>query len=822
MEFISVDPERWSADTVAEVLTGIGLEVEEVSAPERMLQRFVVGRVTECLKHPKADKLHVCSVDSGEPELRTIVCGAQNVQQDQFVVVALDGAVVPNGNFTIAKRMLRGVESNGMICSAAELNLSDESDGIMVLGGPGKNMYECEGALVPGMPAAEALGLSTVYDVAITPNRADCLSHVGVARDLYAYGCVHGGVTRNVNLFDSDDGDGQSPNGDVRVEVLNAEVVPLYAIQRLTGVRNGTSPAWMQRRLKAAGLRPKNLIVDVTNYVNMESGQPLHAFDTAKLAAQNGAPTIVVRTADTVEPFVTLDGKQREIQPGTILICDAEKPVAVAGVMGGQNSEISDATTDVCIESAWFSPQSVRKTARSLALSTDASYRFERGVNPNGVLPALRKAALLILEYGGGTNAGVVVANSLTDKRTPITVRYQRIRDILGTGVPDETILTIVKAVGCTVLSETPEACTVLAPHWRADITIEADIAEEVMRLYGVDKIPEATTATVPFGQPDLPASVAAPGGSVGQARRREVRLLLKGLGFNEALNGVLVDPRQQPRSEHVMLRNALGAEYSALRTSLVPGLLRNIAYNRNHGAQTLRMFELGNVFSLHPNAEFGILQQERLALAVCGSTEEHWSRAQQEMDVFDVLGYIETLLGRSVTPTVAEEAVQNHGFYSTDHELAISYTLYTQDLMIGKAFVLPADAVARYDIDATVAVAELNMQVVDAVLQAPKHYHPVSPFPTVRRDVAFTVDEQILSQSILDVIAKVAGDSYLGGLVFDIYRNEQRLGANKKSVGVALRFGDTSRTLVDSEVDDAVSRIIQSVTSTFGASIRG
>ncbi len=858
-DFVGLDPTKWAPERVAEVLTDLGLEVEHIHNPETAYARFVVGYVQACEPHPKADKLSVCTVEVGEDQPRTIVCGASNVRAGQYVVVALDGAVIPGAGITIGKRMLRGVESNGMICSATELALGEDGEGILVLavgdeesdgitnvpgtivpGTPGS----VPGTMVPGTPLTTALGLSTIYDVAITPNRADCLSHLGIARELHAYMRVHHDGEQvhfsNAEYTLPTAITTQTPSIPITVEA--PALAPLYAVARISGVTVGPSPEWMQQRLRDVGLRPRNVIVDVTNYVNMELGQPLHAFDVAKLRDQR----IVVREAGNTQEFVTLDGKTRSLQPDMLMICDGEGPVAIAGVMGGENSEIDDATTDVCLEGAWFEPRSVRRTARLLGLNTDASYRFERGVDPGGVIRALQRATHLIAELAGGLPVELNVVDNWRTSMAPISMRYERMRSVNGISVDDATIRSMLEAIGCTVTELSDDTCAVLPPSWRVDIAAEIDLAEEVMRLYGVNKVPESQTAVAHLSGERLPEHVRAAGGYDGMRLRHDVRTILRSRGYADVVTSVLgagvryetkeldaiedvatgrehLTPealkngsaQQVMINDQVTLRNALGIEYSVLRSSLLPGLLKTIAHNINHGATTIRIAEQGNVFRRAHTSELDVQQNEHLALAACGNDDEHWSHADRMLDLYDLMSDVEAVAGeRLIRKRVSAEST---GPWSVN-----SVNLFIGETKVGTAGIVDSSFAASYGVAQNVVAAELDLRLIQSTQARTNRYHAVSPFPTMRRDVAFVVDEHVSAAELLQIVGQSAGPAYLGASVFDVFRDEHQFGPGRKSVGIALRFGAMDRTLVDADVEHSVHAIVAAASQHLGARVRG
>ncbi|MFM8770529.1 MAG: phenylalanine--tRNA ligase subunit beta [Candidatus Kapaibacterium sp.] len=793
-EFVALPASEWTPQRVQKVLTDLGLEVEDIVDMSSALQGFVVGRVLEKQPHPKADKLSVCTVDVGQAEPKTIVCGAPNVAAGQTVPVALIGAVVPSAGFAIEERPLRGVTSQGMICSQAELGLGEDHDGIWVL--------DLETA--SGTPLAAALGIDDViYDVAITPNRADCLSHIGIARDLAAY--MRGTVCRaDVSAVTGH----VDSTPEVKVDIRDAELCRRFMARRINGVRIVESPTWLKDRLTALGLRPRNVIVDVTNYVMHECGQPLHAYDARTITDS----TFVVQTAAQagVKEYTTLDGKLRQLEPSMLLICDAGGPVGIAGVMGGQHSEITDDTTSVLLESAWFAPSSVRRTAKVLGLSTDASYRFERGVDIDGVEWALERATQLILELSGGEALNRVDAYPAPLVPATFDVRYERMRSLVGIDVSDEYIVDVCRAVGCTVHSVEQSKCSITAPSWRMDIAAEIDIAEEVMRLYGIDNVPSAERAHVSIGASMLPAGLRS-GGPQGTAQRVRVRTMLTTRGYIDCVTNVLGSPEDHhgDAQRTVTLKNALGREFSAMRSSLVPSLLRVASRNLRHGAHGVRLMEIGSVFAHDPSAEFGLRQRELLTMLVSGSVAAHWSEKGRALDLYDLVGDVCTLSSGIEARPVTDDVQM-----FTKNVLAV----YCDGVPVGHVGqVDPAVAKAcGAEGDVFAAVVDLRAMPV-----APRRYAPVSAFPTVERDLALVVSADVPAGDLVAIALEKGKPHIRSAEVFDVYR-DKALGDARKSLALRMTFGAMDRTLVDADVDGAVAAITSEAAQRFGAVLRG
>jgi phenylalanyl-tRNA synthetase beta chain len=497
---------------LVDVLTYIGLEVEEVIDNKAKYNGFYTAHVLKIVPHPDADKLQLCTVHSANGE-QTVVCGAPNIAEGQNVVLGTEGAVVPSAGFALSKRKIRGIESNGMICSQSELELGEDSDGIWVLP---------EG-VEPGQPVADYLGLNDVtLEIAITPNKGDCLSHYGIARDLGAY---YRKEVRKPEVKFEESADDVADS--ITIEIENTDSCPRYAARVVRGVKIAESPDWLKQRLTAIGLRPINNVVDVTNFVLMELGQPLHAFDYNLVAGKK----IVVKNATDKQAFTTLDEKKRELDSEMLMICDGEKPIAVAGVMGGMNSEINDNTTDVLIESAYFSPNSVRRTAKKLGISSDASYRFERGVDVDAVKMAADRCAQLLQQVAGGTvEKGIVDAYPNEKQEKKVKLRYQRVEKIVGLKLSNEAIKEILTSLNFKLVNENEESIELQIPNYRHDISEEIDLVEEVVRLYNYDKLEPQFFANISFDARPLPQGLRLP------ALRNKVREYLISNGYNESL----------------------------------------------------------------------------------------------------------------------------------------------------------------------------------------------------------------------------------------------------------------------------------------------
>lgn len=781
-------PAECTPEVITQKLTDLGLEVEHVTDVAKSLQGFVIGRTLEVSKHPKADKLSVCIVDVGDGTNRTIVCGASNVAAQQTVAVALAGAVVPVGGFVIANRSLRGVESQGMICSQAELGLGEDSDGIWVL----------DSTLVPGVPLAQALGKTDViYDIAITPNRADCLSHRGIARELQLLGATQTSSEWQANLLEIQEG----KQSDLKVVVENPELCSLYMAQSITGVNVVPSPQWMQDALVRVGIKPRNVLVDVTNYVNMSLGQPLHAFDRAKLAND----TIVVRTANNDTELVTLDEKLRTLKSDMLMICDAQKPIAIAGVMGGNNSEIDESTTSVVIESAYFTPSSIRKTSKTLALSTDASYRFERGVDRGAVREALNLAAQLIITYAGGKAEAVCVVGDDFNKLKNIDVRPSYLNQIVGIEMSTSAMIELFEKLGCEV-QESNNILSVQPPTWRADLEQEIDFAEEVMRYYGVNNVPAHSHANIALHKTPIATTTAI---------ARTVRTRLVARGYMDCISNVLVAPEVAllASSEVVQLKNALSLEYSSMRTSIIPNLISIAAQNVRNGSTTQRLMEVGKVFE-RANNDLQTRETDTLTLVITGIPEQHWSSGkQQPLDVYDLLADIQSVVPNA---DILQRSEGTNLFSANIADVVIG-----NNQVVGVVGQILPSVAEQLGCVQPVYAAQILLVPLSEQRIAPT-FASISVYPGTQRDLALIVNKNVLAQQLLDTVKSSAGGLLRSVHVFDVYTHEEHVGVDKKSIGISLHFGAHHRTLVEKEVEEQVKNILEMVVSKHGALVRG
>ncbi len=787
-------------EQVVDGLTMLGLEVESVDDQAKTYDKFVVGEVVERTKHPNADRLTLCKVNTGK-EVQNIVCGAPNVAAGQKVAVALVGATIPHnqhdpeGNpFVLERAKIRGVESNGMICSGFELGLGEDASGILVLDASAK----------PGTPLAKYLGKNDiVYEIGITPNRADCLSHIGVAREIG----ILSKKTLRLPAFKVKESKTPASRY-AKIIVEDKKGCPRYSARILRNVKIGPSPQWLQDQLSAIGVRPINNVVDVTNYVCMEFGQPLHAFDYDKLAGH----TIIVKRARQGEQFTTLDGKTRTLSAETLMICDAERSVAVAGVMGGGNSEIADSTTNILIESAFFDPSTVRKTSKLLGLSTEASYRMERGIDIGNTVFAVDRAAALIHEITGAE----VLKGALdvyTRKRTALRIRLRtsRANHILGTSLTKNEVKACLGWAGIVAKPLAGDVLESTIPTFRVDIGQEIDLIEEVARVYGYNKIETKTLSSIDFSE-----AVHSDG------LETDIRNYFSNTGFNEMVANSLQDEATAslPGLPTVKMLNPVSLEMSTMRTSLVPGALQAVRHNRNYGNKYLRLFEIGKVYTTQRPQDNDPLscykEERRLLIVMTGKPVTAGIGVQpRETDILDIKGEAEALLTRL--------CLDKYRFISYDTRDALTdsrISIEINGVRVGFLGRVQEEVARKFDIDDQVFVCELGLEVLAGGMKPEATYVPLPKFPPVTRDLAFVVEDSVTQESLADAIRESGKPLLVSVVLFDEYRDD-KIGAGKKSLAYALEFQSQDHTLKDQETDPVVARIVNAARTSCGAVLR-
>jgi phenylalanyl-tRNA synthetase beta chain len=789
-----------SPEELAGRLTMLGLEVESMQKLGGEFAGIVVAQVLTRDKHPNADKLSLCRVNDGRGE-RQIVCGAQNFKPGDKVPLILPGQTLPaqpgQPPLTIKTGKIRGVESQGMLCSPDELGLPDKVDGLLILR---------ENATV-GQPFAEYLGRpggDVVYDLEITPNRPDWNSVIGIARELST---LTGSPLRlpEVNIPASQLGaDGTEKFVQVRIE--QPELCPRYTARLVRGVKIAPSPDWLRSALEKAGLRSINNVVDVTNYVMLETGHPLHAFDFRLLGATqtSSLPAVVIRLARAGEKFVTLDGKEQTLTGQMLLIADETKAIALAGVMGGQNSEINSGTTDVLIESACFKPQNIRATSKKLDLRTDSSYRFERGADVGICEWAGRRAAQLILQTAGGTLLEPPIdAHPAPLAPKEITLRHDKTNELLGVVISAADQNNFLERLG---LIRSGEAAFRI-PTFRVDLKREVDLIEEIGRLYGVDKIP----STPPRG------AIGAHSFDAVHDQMSEARRILAGLGLNEAQGQTLISDAAAglPAGQVATLRHPLSSDMNVLRPSLLPGLLDALRHNAARQNTDVALFEIGRVFL---QADGGFKEERRLGVALTGRrAPAFWAGAERDakFDIYDLKGALEEFLDqfglRGVTWARREES---HSFFLESAAIQLG------KLALGEMGQLTPVLQKRYDLRDAVFLAELNFDQVLARRTPSKTFKPLPMFPAIRRDVAMLVPELTAHEAVANIVKQVRPPNLEKFELFDVFRG-QNIPAGQKSVAYAFTYRNPDRTLTDAEVNSAHEKLVEQFKQNLHATVR-
>jgi len=796
------------AEQLAEMMTRGGIEIDSVPSRNAGVTGVVVGYVKKREKHPDADKLSVCTVDAGTGEDLQIVCGAQNVGADMKVPVAVVGAKLPGG-LNIKRAKLRGVESQGMICSARELGINDkllpkeQQEGILVL--PPETEI--------GRDILDVLALDdSILELDLTPNRSDCQSMLGVAYEVSAL------TGRPLNLPDpaKDIYSATEVTSDyVRVSISSPEHCSLYTARYIKGVKVAPAPQWMQNRLIAAGVRPINNIVDITNYVMLEYGQPLHAFDAGKVAGGR----IDVRLAQAGETLVTLDDQERKLEPHMLVIADAGKAIGLAGVMGGANSEVSEGTTDIILESAKFDGSTVRRTSRQLGLRSEASARFEKEVDPDRVRAALDRAAGLIARYAEGlVTEGVAEAEVSAKQPAVIDLSLSRVNGMLGTELSSLEIKTILSRLQFKVEASGDDIWKVTVPSRRGDISRDVDLVEEIARLHGYDEIP-----TTPIEGPTTPGSLTK-----SQTIRRELRTILTGAGLHEAISySVTSLPRTELFAElaagakPIALAMPMSEERSVLRTTLIPSLLEAAAYNLNRKNNDVALFEIGNVYHTDETTLTRLPNEKpRAALLLLGNRRTAaWNRTAEPVDFYDAKGILEQAFDRlGLTGRISYEAAQPAGFHP-GRTAAIVIRTERGSETIGYVGQVHPETQREFDLP-DAYVAELELEPIYEYADASIEYRILPRYPAIERDIAVVVDRSVAGGALTETIAASAGELLESVKVFDVYTGE-RIGSDKKSVALALVYRHAERTLTDEEVGEAHARVLAQLEQSYGAELR-
>jgi phenylalanyl-tRNA synthetase beta chain len=793
---IEMDP-----SDLAEALTMVGLEIESVSDRYGYLDTVYVGRIEEITPHPNADKLHLCQVDTGQGKV-SVVCGAPNTKTGMLSPIALPGTEFPEG-FVLEKSVIRGQASEGMLCSEGELGLGEDRSEIMDL----------DPSLSVGDKLASALALSdTVFEIEITPNRPDCLSVIGVAREIAAIQKVS--LTYpDFKLVDK--GNTISERTSIKIEA--PDHCPRYVARLLEDIKVKPSPFWLQERLLSIGQRPINNIVDVTNFVLMETGQPLHAFDFDFLAENR----IVVRTAGKGETFVTLDQKERVLDPEMLMICDGQKAVAVGGVMGGLNSEIEDSTTRVLLESAYFNPISIRRTSKRLGLSTDASHRFERGVDPAGQIAAANRAAKLMVELGGGRLiSGLIDEYPKPQSPKSLKLSVKNTNRLLGTQVQRKEVANLLKSIEFTVekkgSKKDEDFLTVTPPSFRVDISRPQDLMEEVARLSGYNHIP--TTF------PAMPATGRSFHKQIDV--RNRTRRLMTGLGFREITNYSFMHQQSadrlrlktnDPRRQRVDILNPLTEDQAAMRTSLVPGLLGTVHYNFSQQIKNLKIFEIGKIF-INENPRDLPSEPEILAGLWTGSRyAASWHDQAADCDFYDIKGVVEGLLNAlQIDGTQFTRLPENECAYTRAGHTA---QILRNGTLLGQVGEIHPEVLANYDLKQPAFLFELDIEQLLPLIKDAKQSKPLPKFPAIFRDITIIVDRDIETQKIVaegDNLAEALVESFNLLNVFE----GKPIAEGKKSVSLRVTYRSAYKTLQDEDVAPIHQSIADRLVKAFKASL--
>jgi len=795
---ININPEE-----LAQRLTMVGLEVSSVNRFDKSLDKVVVGLIEDIKDHPYASKLSLCTVNVGDGQRLKIICGAPNIRVGQKVPVAIEGAVLPSG-MVIKKVNIRQMESEGMICSAQELGLDanllpeEQKQGIM----------EFPDDVPIGADVADVLNLNdAVLELDLTPNRSDCLSVISIAREVAAI-C---GTELRLPVIEIKEDPNTNIGDLITVEIADDELCGRYVARIVDGIKIKPSPIWMQNRLRASGVRPINNIVDVTNYVMLEFGQPLHAFDYRFIKGKK----IIVRRAEEGEKIVTLDGQERKLEPDMLVIADAEEAVAIAGVMGGRDSEILEDTSTVLIESANFNSTSIRRTSRKLGLRSESSLRFEKGVNIEGALIAADRAAQLMAQLGGGHIVKGVVDN-YPRKWLPVNIelRPYKVNEFLGIELDPQVIKETLEKIGLTIKDREDGCFTVSVPPFRLDLEREIDLVEEVARLYGYDKIP----STIPSGD-------------IGHIKKNRMQILeekckniLTACGLMEVITFSFTSPKvfdklglpqEHPLRNAVTLANPLSEETSILRTTLIPNLLEVAQRNTHRKVNNLRIFEIGRIFLPIEGQE---LPREETVIAglIMGALEKGWNWESQKLDFFYLKGVLEELFEHLNVGDVVWEPTSDYPGMHPGKTAEIK----AKGIYLGFIGEIHPSVIENFELPTQASVFQINFEALAQTSESVKMYRPLPKYPSAERDMAFIVSENIPAAEIEKAIREVGGKILKSCRIFDVYKGRQ-IPEGKRSLAFSLVYQAEDRTLTDEEVDALHERIKSEMVKRFNAQLR-
>lgn len=787
-------PEPLPLDELSEILTNIGLEVEGIASHEAIkgsLEGVVVGEVVECAPHPAADRLKLTSVDVGRPELLQIVCGAPNVAQGQKVLVATVGTVlypIAGGSFEIKPAKIRGEKSNGMICAEDELGLGSSHDGIMVLPADAQ----------VGMPASEWLRLpkpQTVLEIGLTPNRSDAMSHLGVARDICAYLTHHGNknYTPKYPLTKLPTTKTHLP---IRVEVQDSIRCPRYSGLVIKDVHVAESPEWLKEKLQAIGQQPLNNVVDVTNFVLHEMGYPLHAFDYDTISGN----VLNIKTLAADTPFTTLDGKVSKLSEEDLMICDDTEALCMAGVYGGAKSAVTNGTKNIFLEAAYFDPKTIRRSSMRHNLRTEAAIHFEKKVDIGQTIEVLKRAATLIIDLAGGQIASDIVDVYPEElKRQQVCFRYDYINLICGKNYQSERINALLQNLGFEIVEHNDKQCSVLVPHYKADVTQAADIAEEVLRIDGLNhiEIPEQITFSISKNKKNQHWEL-----------KEKICDWLSGQGLHEILTNSIVNSANYPEANQVKMMNSLSSELNAMRPQLLPSGLEVLEYNINRGEKNLALYEWGNVYHRFGPEKFQ--QEAKLAIWITGLREEQqWQQESIAYDIYFLKGLLQSLAVK----------LGIGGLVWRQEEQMI--TLVQGKKKLAEVYQPSKDLLKKYGIKQDVFYAELQIETwVEAALLAKTRYKEINKFPAVERDLSLVLDAGINFTQIEESTRQVKAAHLKSYKLFDIFEGD-KLGEGKRAWALNYVFQANDKTLTDSEVDETMKKLIQAYEQDLGAVLR-
>ena len=784
-----------NAEEISEILTNLGLEVEKLSTFESVkggLNGVVAGKVLDCIKHPDADRLKVTSIDLGNNEILEIVCGAPNIEKGQIVPVAKVGSKIYTNDGTeikIKKSKIRGVVSNGMVCAEDEIGLGESHDGIMVL----------EDSIKPGTPISEVFDVENdnILEIGLTPNRSDAMSHYGVARDLKAFydfkSLKSKIILPSINNFES-----VKLEEDFKINIEDTKKCPFYSGLLIKNIKVAPSPKEIQNKLKSVGLKPINNIVDITNFVMLEIGQPLHAFDLDKL------DNIKVKSLKSGKKFKTLDDSMIELDEEDLMICSSNNPLCLAGIYGGYESGVSSSTTNIFLESAIFDPITIRKSSKRHQLYTDASFRYERGIDPDKVIYALKRASILINKMNpGSTISEILVEDNLKLEQKEIHLRYNKINSITGQKIDKDVITQILSSLDFEILNHTDDGLNIIAPNYRHDVYREIDVIEEILRVYGFDNIPVDTKLSI--NMPDI-----------GQNQINRLESLISnnlvGIGFNEIINNSICSPSINEKFDNlaVNLLNPKGIELSNLRVSLIPNSIDTVKHNFNRQIKNLKLFEIGNTYSLE-NKNY--IENKRLNITVTGDIfDENWISKYSKNNFYYLKGVCENLLKQLKISNVNYERVNDDLFeYKLD--------IYSNNKPIGFIGELSSNYTQEFSLEQKIHILNLDLDNIKLKPIRIKHKE-LTKFPSSRRDISMILDDQINFEDIKNLAFKLENKILKDVNLFDEYKGKN-IEDKKKSFAVSFIFNDSKKTLTDKVIDKVMIKLADKYKTELGAILR-